>query len=419
MIPSMSQEESLVWEIGDRPRLPLTVLNERPLSEAKLWPGAIPAASFDLEGIDVYTNTDCPFMCDHCFLTTQELHTKDRMDLETVEQITQWAAQPESKIEEITLLGGEFSMHPRAADIIKLVGATQKIDGTFLRPRIVTNGGKPFQNLLADEEVVQILQKSRVAVSIEAANPELNDRFRGRGAANNAWRTVDLLVGHGIPVDINCTVMHSTAHDAMRLAGYAYGRGARRINFHSFSPIGRGHNLQDEAMTSKEWGRFCDLMAGYKYALKDDYGIDDFTVDVEFAYDFGIPTAEAKNACAIADGTNLQFRPPVQGSKDCAVLACGLTMPDPGKSAYVFRDGNLYQRRGDSEHRLVGIGAVRACCPLPFRQQPEGEPQPICVYTRINHDLAVRHAYRAPNTQWSILGEAAFDAYTSERGSNQ
>lgn len=413
----MSQE-SLVWEIGDRPRLPLTVLNEQGPPEAEVWPGPIPAASFNLEGIDVYTNTDCPFMCDHCFLTTQELHTKDRMDLETVEQVTQWAVQPGSKIEEITLLGGEFSMHPHAAGIVKVVGATQKVDGTFLRPRIVTNGGKPFQNLLADEEVVQILQKSRVAVSIEAADPELNDRFRGRGAAINAWRTVDLLVEHGIPVDINCTVMRSTAHDAMRLANYAYARGAGRINFHSFSPIGRGSNLRDEAMTAKEWGRFCDLMAGYRHALKDD-GITDLIVDVEFAYDYNVPTGVSRAACAIADGTNLQFRPPVQGSKDCAVLACGLTMPDPDKSAYVFRDGNLYQRRGDSEHRLVGIGAVRACCPLPFRQQPEDEPQPICVYTRINHDLAVNNAYRAPNTQWSILGEAAFDAYMSERDNSQ
>src|SRR4029078_13513969 len=140
MIPTMSHEaEPLVWEIGDRPRLPLTVHNERPSSEAKLWPGALPADSFNLEGIDIYTNTDCPFMCEHCFLTTQELHTKDRIGLEMVEKITQWAAQPGSKIGEITLLGGEFSMHPQAADIIMLVGATQKIDGTFLRPRIVTN----------------------------------------------------------------------------------------------------------------------------------------------------------------------------------------------------------------------------------------------------------------------------------------
>lgn len=406
----MSRENRpLVWEIGDRPRLPLRVLGEHEPREAEVWPRSIPAASFELSGIDVYTNTDCPFMCHHCFLTTEELHTQDRMDLETIGQITQWAAEAGSKIEEITLLGGEFSMHPQAADIIRLVGSTQRADGTFLRPRVVTNGGKPFQRLLADEKVVQLLQKSRVAVSIEASDPELNDRFRGRGAASNAWRTVDLLTSQDIPVDINCTVMRSTARDAMRLADRAYKRGARRINFHSFSPIGRGHNLQDEVMTPQEWGRFCNLMVGYKQALWDDYGIGDFIVDVEFTYDYGVPTVEAKNACAIADGSNLQFRPPLQGSKDCVVLACGLTMPDPNKSAYVFRNGNLYQRRGDSEHRLVGIGTVRACCPLPFRQQPEGEPQPICVYTRINHGLAVKNAYRTSTTQWSILGKSALE----------
>lgn len=420
MMPSMSQEIApSVWEIGDRPRLPLAVIDGHRPPEAQVWSGSIHAAAFNLEGIDVYTNTDCPFMCDHCFLTTQELYTQDRMDLETVGQIIQWAIQPGSRIEEITLLGGEFSMHPQAAEIIKLVGDAQRLDGTFLRPRIVTNGGKPFQKLLADDEVVELLQKSRVAVSIEAADPELNDRFRGRGAADNAWRTVNMLGERGIPVDINCTVMRSTAHDAMRLANYARHRGARRINFHSFSPIGRGHNLQSEAMTSVEWGRFCDLMVGFKYALKDDYDVEDFVVDVEFAYDFGVPTVQSKAACAIADGFNLQFRPPTQGSNDCAVLACGLTMPDPNKSAYVFRNGDLYQRRGDSEHRLIGTGAVRACCPLPFRQQPAGEPQPICIYTRVDHDLAVASAYTAPNTQWSILGKPAFDAYMAERDQNQ
>lgn len=375
----------------------------------------ISAATFNLEGVDIYTNTDCPFMCGHCFLTTQELHTKDRMDIKTVGQILRWAAQPESKIQEITLLGGEFSMHPLAADIIKLVGNTQKSDGTFLHPRIVTNGGKPFQKLLSDEEVVRLLRESRVAVSIEAADPKLNDRFRGQGASANAWRTVDMLAIQGIPTDINCTVMRSTANDATRLADDAYDRGARRINFHSFSPIGRGHNLKDEAMTPSEWGRFCDIMVGYRSSLWDDRGLDDyFTIDVEFAYDYGVPTVEAKSACAIADGFNLQFRPPTREVKDCAVIACGLTMPDPDKSAYVFRSGNLYRRKGTSEHQLVGSGAVRACCPLPFRQQPEGGPQPICVYTRIDHNLAFRNAYQAPNTLRSALGKSAFDRYMAE-----
>jgi sulfatase maturation enzyme AslB (radical SAM superfamily) len=410
------KDRQLAWEVGDRPRLPLTAIDNREAPAAEIWPSTIPASDFGLKGIDVFTNTDCPYLCDHCFFTTQELHTRDRMSTETVEDILRWSVQPGSKIEEITLLGGEFSVHPQAAEIVKLVGNTQRADGSFLRPRIVTNGGRPFRTLLEDEEVVGILQKSRVAVSIEAADSELNDRFRGKGSSKNAWQTVDLLVQKKIPVDINCTVMRSTEHDTMWLADKARSLGARRINFHSFSPIGRGNNLQHEVLTPQEWGRFCDAMAGYKSALAADYDITDFVVDVELAYDYGISTGVRNDTCAIDDGFNLQFRPPTQGSGDCAVLACGLTMPDPNKSAYVFREGNLFQRYGDSEHRLVA--RPRACCPLPFRQQPEGSPQPICIYTRIDHALADQNAYRAPNTQWSILGKSAFDAYASKGSSN-
>lgn len=51
MISSMSQE-SLVWESGDRPRLPFTILNEHAPSKAEVWPGPIPVAFFDLKSID-------------------------------------------------------------------------------------------------------------------------------------------------------------------------------------------------------------------------------------------------------------------------------------------------------------------------------------------------------------------------------
>lgn len=369
------------FEIGDRPRLPLSVVGQQVMQAAEVEGRPWSAADFNLTSVDVYTNTDCPYMCGHCFLTTQELTTKERMEPELVQEIADWATTPGSRIEELTLLGGEISMHPQAAEIIKLVGETNRTNGIPLRPRIVTNGGKPFQKLLQDPEVVDLLRTSRVAVSVESWNVERNDRLRGRGAFRNARDTVEMLRERDIPTDINCTIMRSTFYDGPRMVDLAHYWGARRINFHSFSPIGRGSNLAEEALSPHEWRDFCEMIQYHKYdnAYMQSWG-SEFEVDVELGYDFGLPRDQVLGACAISEGRNLQFRPPKAGAQEVAVVACGLLMTDPDKSAYVFKDGELYRRAGQSEW---GLGRkASGCCPLPHRQSDEAKP--LCIYTRLS-----------------------------------
>ncbi len=369
------------FEIGDRPRLPLSVVGQQVIESAEVGEYSWPASVFNLTSVDVYTNTDCPYMCGHCFLTTQELSTEERMEPELVQEIADWAVAPGSRIEGLTLLGGEISMHPDAAEIIKLVGATHRTNGVPLRPRIVTNGGKPFQKLLKDPEVVDLLQESRVAVSIESWNVERNDRLRGRGAFRNARDSVEMLIEYGIPTDIYCTIMRSTFHDGPRMADLAHYWGAQRINFHSFSPIGRGSNLTEEALSPHEWRDFCEMIQYYK--LDNGYMVSwgsEFEVDVELGYDFGLPRDQAIGACAIGNGTNLQFRPPKPGAQEIAVVACGLLMTDPDKSAYVFKGGELFQRLGYSEWNLSR--KAEGHCPLSYRQSDEAKP--LCIYTRLD-----------------------------------
>src|SRR5258707_1293467 len=111
-----------------------------------------------LKNIDLYTNFGCNRRCIMCFLTDKQLASRCRMSLQLIRSILRWAKAMGSRIEEVTLLGGEFSLHPHAAQIIVEVGY-------HLRVRVVTNGCRQFRKLLGKRKVVEILRRGSVSVS--------------------------------------------------------------------------------------------------------------------------------------------------------------------------------------------------------------------------------------------------------------
>jgi hypothetical protein len=76
--------------------------------------------------------------------------------------------------------------------------------------------------------------------------------------------------------------------------------------------------------------------------------------------------------CAVRDRTNLQFFP------DGSVFSCGMLVESPALSGYVFRDGELTRRPGNTELTLTG----GECAGCPMRQR-DGDYVPICIYNRL------------------------------------
>jgi len=138
----------------------------------------------------------CNLTCRHCRAVPQkrlgptELRTAEAFDL--IDQIAQ-VAKPV-----FVLSGGEPLFRPDLFDI-----ATYGVETGF-RMALATNG------TLVDERIAAKIADSgmsRVAISLDGANPETHDRFRGQpGAHAAAVRGLRNLRAEGVSVQINSTV---------------------------------------------------------------------------------------------------------------------------------------------------------------------------------------------------------------------
>ena len=157
-----------------------------------------PSPTGSLTSVDVYIATNCNRRCTYCFLPSDFLASGKRMSLDSFSDVVSWSQR--NGVNEITLLGGEPSLHPAFAEMASLASARG------LNVRVVTNGARRFRRLLA-EGAVGPQNLTRVAVSLDSLDQTLQDEFRGPGAWQDAMATVDLLREHGLLFDINVTAV--------------------------------------------------------------------------------------------------------------------------------------------------------------------------------------------------------------------
>jgi hypothetical protein len=121
-----------------------------------------------------------------------------RMTMERFAGVVSWSRR--NGIGEITLLGGEPSLHPSFADMVALANAQG------MKVRVVTNGAPRFRRLLSSGAIGPH-NLSRVAVSLDTLDEAIQDEFRGPGAWHDAMATVALLGQREVPFDINVTAV--------------------------------------------------------------------------------------------------------------------------------------------------------------------------------------------------------------------
>ncbi|MFC1538638.1 radical SAM protein [Candidatus Latescibacterota bacterium] len=151
---------------------------------------------------------------------------------------------------------------------------------TFAKPLIIITGGEPliradvfditkysislgFRTVLAtcghfltDETVGKLIETgvSRISVSLDGANAETHDNFRGvPGAFEAALRGLEIARKHGLDFQINSTITSLNIEDLASLNDLAVSLGA--VGFHPFLlvPMGRGSGLSDSALSPEEY----------------------------------------------------------------------------------------------------------------------------------------------------------------------
>jgi MoaA/NifB/PqqE/SkfB family radical SAM enzyme len=317
-----------------------------------------PPSVGNLTSVDVYISAQCNRRCTYCFLPTEFFASGRRMGLDRFSDVVSWSQ--EHGVSEITLLGGEPSLHPSFTEMASLASARG------MKVRVVTNGARRFRRLLA-EGAIGPHNLARVAVSLDSLDQEVQDEFRGPGACRDAMATIEALREHGVAFDINVTAVRPVLAGLAGLIDFADHAGCRRVNIHWPSTMGIGRDLHpDQVPDRDEWEGLVS------WIREREERRPDFFVEIERGF---LADDEPLTGCALLDFSNLQILP------DGSAFRCGLLVDrDEMASLSMMGDQLRMVRPGDGEDSLLS-SMQQSCdiCPV-----AGAHGRRACIYHKIS-----------------------------------
>jgi len=182
--------------------------------------------------------TGCNLRCVHCRASATELSSPD--DLTTEESlglIDQFAAYTPL----ILVLSGGEPLYRKDVLVLAKYATARGI-----KVALATNG------TLVDEAMAARIKESgivRVAISLDGADAETHDGFRGiPGAFNKAIHGMKCLQDMGVSVQINTTVTRRNANQMQRVYDLALGLKAAALHTFLLVPVGCGLTIAKEQM---------------------------------------------------------------------------------------------------------------------------------------------------------------------------
>jgi MoaA/NifB/PqqE/SkfB family radical SAM enzyme len=311
-----------------------------------------------LTSVDAYISSQCNRRCTYCFLPADFFTSGKRMSVTSFSGIVSWSKR--HGVKEITLLGGEPSLHPSFAEMVHIASNNE------MDVRVVTNGARPFRRLLADGTIAA-KDLARVAVSLDCLDPAVQDEFRGPGAWQDAMATIELLRKHDVIFDINVTAVKPVLAGMDTLIDFAHEVGCRRVNIHWPSSIGIGTTLDPCAVPER--GEWLELTRRVARRVERR---SDFYVEIERGY---LADDEQLTGCALADFSNLQILP------DGRAYRCGLLV-DQDEMASLAMTGDQLRLTGPGhgEERLRADW-LSSCDSCPVMR---ADGRRACIYDKVS-----------------------------------
>lgn len=316
-----------------------------------------PSLNGRLASVDVYITSQCNRRCTYCFLPVGFFASGDRMSLDRFAEVVSWCHR--HSVREITLLGGEPSLHPSFAAMVSHATAQG------LEVRVVTNGTRRFRQLLADDAIGK-RNLSRVAVSLDTLDQAVQDHFRGPGAWQDSIETITLLHSRRIPFDINVTALRPVLSELGALIGFAEREGCRRVNIHWPSAMGLGSGLNADQIPGKDEWTALVRQIGARTETQSG-----FFVEVERGY---LAEGASLTGCALATFSNLEVMP------DGRAYRCGLLVDQPGMASLTMAGGELSLSRPAHGEELLRSTMPPTCegCPV-----MRADGRHACIYDKV------------------------------------
>ena len=209
----------------------------------------------------VFINTKCQLRCRYCFGWDDKDSDDKLLSLDGAARL--FDAFRDRGVRYLTLTGGEPFLHPDFRAIVALAHER----GFWIT--VLTNA------LAVDSSLVDFLAgfwRLQVRVSLEGADPESHDYFRGRGNFARALRGLDALVAGGVQVGVGLTIYEENREQVEPVVRLCVERGCATLRVVPVVRIERGR----DAVTSLDLyrGILADLIRATiehpeRIALKD------------------------------------------------------------------------------------------------------------------------------------------------------
>jgi len=191
------------------------------------------------------TTRNCNLACIHCRASATQGPFSEELDTAASFRLLDQIAQVGKPI--IILTGGEPLLRTDIFDIVKYG------TGKGLRMVMAPNGTLITENIakqMADSGI------RRISISLDGANRESHDKFRGvDGAFEGALRGIRLAKDAGIEFQINTTITKTNLYEIPKIQDLAVKLGAVAHHIFLLVPTGRGKYIVDQEITATEYER--------------------------------------------------------------------------------------------------------------------------------------------------------------------
>jgi len=180
----------------------------------------------------------CNLKCVHCRATAQPNRNQEELTTEQAYQVIDEIASFADPI--LILTGGEPLYRP---DFFEIAGYAIK---KGLKVALATNG------TLVDEDIARKVKEvgiKRVAISLDGANKQTHDGFRGiDGAFERALQGAKYLQAEGIDIQFNTTISKHNVNEIEDILKLAIQQKAVALHLFMLVPVGCGIQIADNQM---------------------------------------------------------------------------------------------------------------------------------------------------------------------------
>lgn len=165
----------------------------------------------------IYTNYDCNFSCTYCLAMSSPRAERRGLGLEVIRQLLEEAE--EMGFAEVYFTGGEPMLLPDLPEILEAAAA--RFPTTVLTNASLARGER-LERLRVVGRPELVFQ-----VSLDGAEPESNDAYRGVGTWAQAMRGIENLLAAGLNVRISTTETPSNVHEISAIKSLVRSLGIR------------------------------------------------------------------------------------------------------------------------------------------------------------------------------------------------